>query len=207
MSSPHTANVEKFFHSPCVFVAGAMTKDRVPPPSAIPEFAFAGRSNVGKSSLLNALVGQKNLVRTSKTPGRTQQINFFALGTRLHLVDLPGYGYAAVGKQKVRLWTELMQDYLQHRSSLRRIFVLIDSRHGIKDNDHEFMDFLDACAVTYQLVLTKTDKLSASALTAMLETVATDALQHPAALPDILATSADKKDGIKSLRQTIYGLL
>jgi GTP-binding protein len=160
MVAHHTSAIDKFFHSQCLFVAGAMTKDRLPPPSSIPEFAFAGRSNVGKSSLLNALVGQKSLVRTSKTPGRTQQINFFALSTRLFLVDLPGYGYARVSKKTKEVFQEFITDYFEKREQLVCAFVLIDIRLEAQKIDLEFIEYLGETEVPFCIIFTKADKIS-----------------------------------------------
>ena len=151
------------------------------PPAGLPEVAFAGRSNVGKSSLINALTGRRALARTSQTPGRTQQINFFDLGGRLMLVDLPGYGYAKAPKSTVAAWQRLVRQYLRGRSALRRICVLIDARHGFKEVDREFMDMLDEAAVAYQVVLTKVDQLRAGELPDLLATVAAELARKPGA--------------------------
>ena len=151
------------FAKECRFVAGAADMATLPT-DALPEVAFAGRSNVGKSSLVNALTGRKTLARTSDTPGRTQQLNFFELGERLMLVDLPGYGYAEAPKHLVKQWTRLIQDYLRGRPGLRRVLMLVDGRHGLKDTDRELMDMLDKAAVNYKLVLTKADKVKGADL-------------------------------------------
>lgn len=176
------------------------------PPAERPEVAFAGRSNVGKSSLLNALTGRNTLARTSQTPGRTQELNFFNLDDRLTLVDLPGYGYAKASKQKVADWTALVFAFLQGRASLVRLFLLIDSRHGLKDNDRELMEMLDKAAVTFQIVLTKADKVSAPALEATKAEVLAEARGHVAAYPVVLATSAETGFGIPLLRSYVAGL-
>ena len=193
------------FARECAFVAGAATVAALPAGDLV-EIAFAGRSNVGKSSLINALTGRNALARTSRTPGRTQQINFFRLGDALLLVDLPGYGYARASKSKIGAWTALMFDYLKGRAALRRLCLLIDSRHGLKDTDRELMKELDTAAVVYQVVLTKCDKLTAGALAAVTETVAEELARHPAAHPEILATSSQSGAGIAELRAALAAL-
>lgn len=193
------------FAQSCDFIISATNMDQLPSPD-LPEIAFAGRSNVGKSSLINALVRRTNLARTSNTPGRTREINFFRMPGALMLVDLPGYGYAAVPKSVVRAWTRLIFDYLQGRAVLRRLLLLIDARHGIKPGDRELMALLDKAAVSYQAVLTKTDKLTAPGLDARLAEVAAELTKHPAAHPEIVATSARKRDGIDELRRTLAAL-
>lgn len=191
----------RLFAGPCEFVAGAAKADSLPPP-VLPEVALAGRSNVGKSSLLNALTGRRSLARTSQTPGRTQQINFFDLGHRLMLVDLPGYGYAKAGRSAVRNWSRLIELYLKGRARLRRVMVLVDARRGIGPHDRTAMDMLDAAAVSYQIVLTKADKLgkSADAAAAVARDVAAEIRGRPAAHPDVLVTSSETGDGIDALR-------
>ena len=184
------------------FVAGAATAATLPG-GTLPEIAFAGRSNVGKSSLVNALTGRKTLARTSNTPGRTRQINFFDLEARLMLVDLPGYGYAEASKSEVRRWTMLLGQYLQTRAVLRRVCLLIDSRHGIKDADYPLMLMLDAAGVSYQVVLTKTDKLGGEELRLIAERTHKELARRPAAYPEIHLTSALNRRGIAALRATL----
>jgi GTP-binding protein len=172
----------------------------------LPEIAFAGRSNVGKSSLLNALTGRRTLARISNTPGRTRQINFFDLGGRMMLVDLPGYGYAEAPKTEIRRWTALLRAYLRGRSTLRRVCLLVDSRHGIKQIDHPLMRMFDDLGVSYQVVLTKTDKAAAGALADIAERTAAELAAHTAAHPEIHLTSAAKRHGIAALRETLGSL-
>lgn len=176
------------------------------PAASLPEVAFAGRSNVGKSSLINALTGRKTLARTSNTPGRTQQLIFFDLGGRLTLVDLPGYGYAKVSKSLVARWTRLLRAYLRGRVTLRRAYVLIDARHGPKATDEEIMSLLDQSAVPYRIVLTKIDKVSQSDLDALVASLREDLKRHPAALPEPLATSAAKSLGLDQMRADVATL-
>ncbi len=193
------------FAAECRFVAGAATVPALPPPS-LPEVAFAGRSNVGKSSLVNALTGQKTLARVSRSPGRTQQINFFELGARLMLVDLPGYGFARAGKGRVLGWTRLVEDYIRGRPTLARLCLLIDARHGPMAVDRELMSMFDKAGVSYQAVLTKTDKVPAPALAAAKSALAAELARHPAAHPDIEATSAREGAGIRELRARLAAL-
>lgn len=197
----------RVFAGPCDFIAGAAKADSLPP-AGLPEVALAGRSNVGKSSLLNALTGRKALARTSQTPGRTQQINFFDLGHRLVLVDLPGYGYAKAGRRAVRSWSRLIELYLKGRQPLRRVLVLIDARRGIGPHDKTAMDTLDLSAVSYQVVLTKTDKLGKDEGTAeeVAERVATEIRGRPAVHPEVLMTSSATGTGIDNLRATLAAL-
>ncbi len=200
----------KLFAGNCEFIWAAAKIDGLPPMGPV-EVAFAGRSNVGKSSLLNALTGRKALARTSNTPGRTQQLNFFAMGTPgeepMRLVDMPGYGYAAVSKEKISTWTQLMHAYLRGRASLARVFVLIDGRHGLKPPDLEMFDLLDKSAMSYQIVLTKKDECKKSEVEARIEGVRTALLKHPAAHPDIIFTSSENGEGIGELRETIARIL
>ena len=195
----------QLFAGPCDFVAGAVTADALPA-DTLPEVAFAGRSNVGKSSLLNALTGRTALARVSNTPGRTRQLNFFSLGGRLMLVDLPGYGYAEAPKHEIARWSELMRLYLKGRASLRRTLLLVDARHGLKPIDDPLMTMLDESAVSFQLVLTKSDKLSAKSLAQRLETTAAALKSHVAAHPAIHTTSAQAGTGIAELRAELATL-
>jgi GTP-binding protein len=184
------------------FIAGA-SEPLALPPEGLPEIAFAGRSNVGKSSLVNALTGRGMLARTSNTPGRTRQINFFDLGGRLILVDLPGYGYADAPKAAIKSWTDLVRRYLRTRAALRRVCLLIDSRHGIKEVDRPLMCMLDDSGVSYQVVLTKTDKASAEELGRVLEEITAELAIHVAAHPEIHLTSAVDRRGITELHETL----
>ncbi|PPR09332.1 MAG: putative GTP-binding protein EngB [Alphaproteobacteria bacterium MarineAlpha11_Bin1] len=187
------------FAQECVFVSGAVNYDGVPE-ARLPEIAFVGRSNVGKSSLVNALTGRKTLARTSNTPGRTQQINFFQIPGALMLADLPGYGYAKASKTDIRRWTGLIFDYLRGRPSLRRVCLLIDARRGLKDNDVEVMNDLDESAVSYQIILTKCDKVKPNTLAELTDATANNIVKHVAAHPAIIRTSSVKNNGIDELR-------
>lgn len=197
-------SARKTFAGPIAFLKSAPQLEFLPDPS-VPEIAFAGRSNVGKSSLLNALTNRNALARTSNTPGRTQELNFFDVGNPplLRLVDMPGYGFAEAPRDLVRTWRYLVNDYLRGRQALARAFVLIDSRHGIKAIDHEILDMLDAAAVSYHIVLTKADKIKASALADVAAQTADAALKRPAAHPDILVTSSEKGMGLPELRAAV----
>ncbi len=177
------------------------------PPMAGPEVAFAGRSNVGKSSLINALTGRRALARTSNTPGRTQELIFFGGAQRLVLVDMPGYGYAAAAKNKVAAWTRLIHDYLHGRATLARVYVLVDARHGLKTADDAILDTLGEAAVSHEIVLTKCDQISAAALAERTEAVKAAMRTRPAAFPDLIATSARTGAGIPELRAAIARLL
>jgi GTP-binding protein len=196
----------KLFAQPWDFFWASSKVDNLPPMTGV-EFAFAGRSNVGKSSLINALTGRKTLARVSHTPGRTQQLNFFRHDERATLVDMPGYGFAAVGKDKVETWTRLIHDYLRGRQNLARVYVLIDARHGIKDVDKGVLDTLDKAAVSYQVVLTKADEIKTSAIAPLLEKTAADIARRPAAFPDIALTSSRDDLGVAELRAGIAQLL
>ena len=193
------------FEQPCRFVIGCVKLDQVPTDST-PEIAFAGRSNVGKSSILNALVRQNTLARTSNTPGRTREINFFNLGEQLMLADLPGYGYARVSKAQVQQWTGLVDSYLKGRANLRRVCVLIDSRHGLKESDRGVMAMLDQVAQPYQVVLTKADKVKADYLGKLESSIKAEISKNHASFPVIAITSSRKGIGIEELRASLAAL-
>ncbi|WP_416914576.1 MAG: ribosome biogenesis GTP-binding protein YihA/YsxC [Roseicyclus sp.] len=195
----------KLFAGGADFLKGVVAMDGLPPADR-PEVCFAGRSNVGKSTLINALTGRKALARASNTPGRTQEINFFTLGESHYLVDLPGYGYAEAPVAVVKQWQALLRAYLSGRATLRRAFVLIDARHGAKAVDAEIMGLLDKAAVPFQVVLTKADKVRRADLDAALARTRTVLAKHPAAYPELILTSSDKGEGIASLRATIAGI-
>jgi GTP-binding protein len=190
------------FAGPVTFVKGVVAMSGLPPADRL-EVCFAGRSNVGKSSLINALTGRKTLARASNTPGRTQEINYFALGEERYLVDLPGYGYAEAPVAVVAKWQALLKQYLSGRVTLRRAFVLIDARHGVKAVDEEILTLLDRSAVTFQAVLTKVDKISRTERDAVIEQVKGALGKHPAAYPEIVVTSSEKGEGIETLRALI----
>jgi GTP-binding protein len=194
----------KLFSGPIDFLKSAPDLKFLPDPN-VPEIAFAGRSNVGKSSLLNALTNRKGLARTSNTPGRTQELNIFDVGSppQIRLVDMPGYGFAEAPKDMVRRWRFLINDYLRGRAVLKRTLVLVDSRHGLKQVDRDVMGMLDDAAVSYHIVLTKGDKVKSSALGAIYETTAEEARKHPAAHPRIFTTSSETGSGIADLRTAI----
>jgi GTP-binding protein len=196
----------RLFGGPSRFLLGVAKLDQLPPSKGV-EIAFAGRSNVGKSSLINALTGMTELARASNTPGRTRELNFFNVNDAMTLVDMPGYGYAKASKADVKRWQSVLKGYLRGRPGLTRAFVLIDSRHGILKADEEMFELLDESAVTYQLVLTKIDKIKPAELEAVHEKVAAAIRKHPAAFPVVHATSSEKATGIPELRAEIAGLL
>lgn len=196
---------EALFRQPCEFRFGVESLDRLPP-MTIPEFGFIGRSNVGKSSLINALVN-RTIARTSNTPGRTQQLNFFDLAEECYIVDMPGYGYAKVSKTKIAAWNDLMKDYLLGRSVLKQVFLLLDSRHEVKASDEEMMTMLDESAVQYQVVLTKVDKLKPTELQKAIAHAQEVVQRHVAAFPELIVTSAVDKEGVMDLRRRIFSLM
>lgn len=202
--TPETVEAaRRLFAGPCDFMLGVVKLDALPDEGPA-EVAFAGRSNVGKSSLINALTGRKALARASNTPGRTRELNFFDLGGRMRLVDLPGYGYARAAKSDIKQWTTLTRDFLRGRSTLRRVFILVDARHGLKETDLEVMELLDQSAAMYQVVLTKTDKIKPSAIAGLLSATAEKISRRPAAHPEVKATSAETGAGLAALRSEIY---
>jgi GTP-binding protein len=196
----------KLFAGPCAFIFAAARSDGLPPIGA-PEVAFAGRSNVGKSSLVNALTGRSSLARASRTPGRTQELIFFDLHGQASLVDMPGYGYAAASKEKAAAWGELARDYLRGRPTLLRVFVLVDGRHGLKESDQETMRLLDAAAVSYAIVLTKGDEVKAALKSARVAATLEALRKRTAAYPEVMFTSARTGEGIADLRAHIARLI
>jgi GTP-binding protein len=211
MTETTSPSDKPLFGRPWIFIRGVPAMKFLPPEGP-PEIAFAGRSNVGKSSLINALVGHKGLARTSNTPGRTQELNYFVpdgySGAEddmppMALVDMPGYGYAQAPKDHVDAWTRLVFDYLRGRSTLKRVYVLIDSRHGIKKNDEEVLTLLDKAAVSYQVVLTKTDKIKDAGVPRLIEETRLKIVKRPAAYPEVLSTSSEKGRGLDELRDAI----
>ena len=211
MTETTSQDDKPLFGRPWIFIRGVPAMKFLPPEGP-PEIAFAGRSNVGKSSLINALVGHRGLARTSNTPGRTQELNYFVpdgySGAQddlppMALVDMPGYGYAQAPKEQVDAWTKLVFDYLRGRSTLKRVYVLIDSRHGVKKNDEEVFALLDKAAVSYQVVLTKTDKIKDPAVPRLIEETRQKTAKRPAAYPEVLSTSSEKGRGLDELRNAI----
>jgi GTP-binding protein len=203
---PYLEIGRKLFAGPCDFVLGAARLTQLPEMDR-PDIAFAGRSNVGKSSLVNALTGRKTLAKTSNTPGRTQQLNYFDLGGQAYLVDMPGYGYAQAPVEQVRAWTALVREYLLGRASLGRVFLLIDSRHGLKPADIEALDLLDGAATSYQVVLTKIDQVKAADRQARLDETLAALKRRPAAYPEIIMTSSREGIGLAELRAAMAKLI
>ena len=207
-SSISKNSIEKgrlLFARDVTFMLSAVSLDTLPS-ARLPEICFAGRSNVGKSSLINALTNRKGLARASNTPGRTRELNYFNIDERLFVVDLPGYGYAKASKSDIARWTKLTREFLFGRASLRRVFLLIDSRHGTKENDIELMNMLDETAVTYQIVLTKIDKIKKTEIDKVQAKTTALIAKRPAAYPKIIHTSSEKKSGLDELRSTIASI-
>lgn len=206
--SPESDGDGSAFTRPWTFVKSVVALEHLPVMGP-PEIALAGRSNVGKSSLINALIRHNGMARTSNTPGRTQELNYFTVDwtPRFYLVDMPGYGFAKAPKEKVAAWTELVKAYLRGRQTLARVLVLIDARHGIKPVDGEIMDLLDGAGVTFQVILTKADKISSQALPKVMELTTMALRKHPAAFPEVIATSSEKALGMDALRSAITGVV
>ena len=207
-SSISKNSIEKgrlLFARDVTFMLSAVSLDTLPS-ARLPEICFAGRSNVGKSSLINALTNRKGLARASNTPGRTRELNYFNIDEKLFVVDLPGYGYAKASKSDIARWTKLTREFLFGRASLRRVFLLIDSRHGTKENDIELMNMLDETAVTYQIVLTKIDKIKKNEINKVQTKTTALIAKRPAAYPKIILTSSEKKSGLDELRSTIASI-
>ena len=193
------------FAQNCTFMLGVASLKQLPDDS-LPEIAFAGRSNVGKSSLINSITGRNSLARTSNTPGRTRELNFFDLGGRMRIVDMPGYGYARASKSDVKNWNLLIKDYLRGRQSLRKLLILIDSRHGMKESDRELMDMLDDAAVQYNVIMTKADKVTKAILTDTHGKISGELKKRAAASPDVLTSSSAKKQGIEEIRAMLASM-
>jgi GTP-binding protein len=205
-SAEQLKSAEAQFTRPITFMLSVARLEQLPDDDYA-EIAFAGRSNVGKSSLINALFNQKKLAKNSSTPGRTQQLNFFNFDNKLYLVDLPGYGYAEAPEKLVKQWQNILKTYLRGRPNLRRVFLLIDSRRGIKKEDLEIMKMLDEAAVSYQIILTKIDKISATELAKTLSQTSAEIAKHAAALPDIVVTSSEKKIGLDMCKAEICSFM
>ena len=203
---PKESSSNSLFKSSCTFLKSVVKTEDLPL-TDLPEIAFVGRSNVGKSSLINALCNRKDLAKTSQVPGKTKMLNFFLISETFYLVDLPGYGYAKAAKGEIKAWNYLIYLYLKGRAPLKTVFLLMDSRHGPKKNDLEFMQFLDEMAVPYQIILTKIDKISEAKVSSLTEETQKLLSTHPAAYPTVLATSSEKKQGITSLQERIYDLI
>lgn len=197
---------KQLFKLPAEWKGATETLERLLPPT-LPEVAFVGRSNVGKSSLLNAILKRKQLARTSKTPGCTQALHFYQIGEHVRIIDVPGYGYAKASRKEVSGWTQLIKDYIYGRTVLKRVFLLVDGRHGLKDTDREMMTFLDNAAVNYQIILTKIDKQSQKGLNKIKQDIEALADAHAALHPDILALSSHKATGLDDLRLVIANLV